>query len=81
MQTKKVKRAVCPRCRDVHILESHHILPRKHYGDGVDNPFTILLCSNCHKDIGELVHNSLKKSPEQYFQITWSFVKREPIFM
>jgi hypothetical protein len=61
----------CPKCKKNHYESNHHILPVEHFGH---NPFKIGLCRKCHDEIGELVHNKPKMSPEEYMKITFDFI-------
>lgn len=38
----------CRRCNRNRHLEPHHPLPKRHFGGGTENSWTVPLCQECH---------------------------------
>ena len=81
MKLHKQKSGRCSKCRKDKYLEAHHVFPQRFYGNGIRNPFTILLCSECHKDIGQYIHTNHKLTIEQCARITWDWLKGKKIII
>ncbi|MBI3634273.1 MAG: hypothetical protein HY228_01490 [Candidatus Yonathbacteria bacterium] len=52
---RKEKIPICPKCLHRVANSHHHIFPRRHFGDGLENNNTIFLCRICHIEIEWLI--------------------------
>jgi len=74
MARKKGKIKPCSKCHTQEVLQKHHILPKRFYGD---NPFYILLCDDCHKEVEKLIPETKQLTPAKYFKIIYNFINED----
>ena len=46
---------ICPKCGEMKKLTKHHVLPKRHFGNGKKNPERLLICRECHDDLERLI--------------------------
>lgn len=47
----------CERCGNTRSkVDPHHPLPRRHFGKGNKNPWTVDLCEACHRQADEITY-------------------------
>jgi hypothetical protein len=51
----------CERCGKYCVTSRHHPLPRRHYGRGQQNSWTVKLCEGCHLKADNITINIDKK--------------------
>lgn len=52
----EVRMEHCRKCRRKRELQKHHPLPRRWYGRGKSNNWTVKLCADCHKVADDLTY-------------------------
>ena len=71
LSIKEVK--LCPKCLKRGQNSSHHIYPKRHFGNGSVNRDIIRLCRDCHNDL-ELIIPFEKQPKEVYIDILGLFL-------
>jgi hypothetical protein len=71
---------ICVKCMLIRNIERHHVLPRKWFKRY--NVSVITLCSECHREIHELIPCFKRLSKRQYFGIhrQWIQGKNPAVF-
>lgn len=67
---------LCPKCLKKEQNSSHHIYPKRHFGNGGINKDTIRLCRDCHNDL-EILIPSEEQSREVYTDILGLFLQND----
>jgi len=71
MKKYSIEKRQCPKCKQWHILENHHILPKSTFGENnqVQN-----LCPNCHAEYHRVLGDQIKNTDMAfhfYFYEKW----------
>ncbi len=76
-----MKTGICPKCREVKELTTHHLFPRRFYGTK-QNKKVLLICRSCHNRLETFIPQKEKMPDKFYFEIVELFlaVKPEPKF-
>lgn len=62
-----MKRAECPKCKEVKPLTRHHILPRRFFK--VQNAPIFYICRECHDELELMIPVQQKKERHFYFEV------------
>lgn len=63
----------CAKCHKLGLQTKHHLLPKRHYGNGRKNDKVLILCRKCHDEIERLLPYE-KKSKNFYIEVTSKFI-------
>jgi len=64
----------CPACKECDVLNKHHWLPQRFFGD---NPFFIRICDKCHEEVEKQIPETRRLPATEYFEIAYCFIFRQ----
>jgi len=73
-----MKKALCPKCFRVELLQKHHITPLRFFRR---NKNVLLLCRKCHREIESFIPRKRRLDIREYFDLHKSWLKSERILI